>query len=117
LSALHLSDDELKVYATVAARFEAHLVVRRNIVFERSQFNNRDQGKDESAEAYITTLYSMVHHLCFGKLHDELLRYRIVVGIKDKNLSEKLQMYPELTLKKAVDLFRQSEVVKRQNHP
>ena len=37
-----------------------------------------------------------------------------MVGIKDKNLSEKLQTDPELTLKKAVDLLRQSKAAKRQ---
>jgi len=34
----------------------------------------------------------------FRHQHDELLRYRIVVGIKGKNLSDKLQLEPESTL-------------------
>jgi len=56
----------------------------------------------------------MTGHLHFGELHDELLRDRIVVSIKHKNLSDKSQIDPELTLKKAVDLVRQREVMKRQ---
>ena len=50
----------------------------------------------------------------FQGLHDKILRDGFVVGIKDKNLSEKLQTDPELTLKKAVDLLRQSKAAKRQ---
>jgi len=56
LSALNLSDDEKKVYATVAARLEEHFVVRRNVIFERAQFNKRDQSEEETADAYITNI-------------------------------------------------------------
>lgn len=47
-------------------------------------------------------------------MHNELVRDRIVVGIKDSKLSEKLQMEPELTLETVVTLARQSESVKKQ---
>ena len=39
---------------------------------------------------------------------------RIVVGIKDANLSVKMQLDPDLTLKKATDMARQSESVRKQ---
>lgn len=49
---------------------------------------------------------------------------RIVVGIRDSSLVEKLQLDSELTLTKAVTLVRQAEAVKQQqpllrgqNHP
>ena len=38
----------------------------------------------------------------------------LVVGIKERNLSEKLQMDSELTLTKAILKVRQSETVKEQ---
>lgn len=43
-----------------------------------------------------------------------MIRDRLVVGIKDKRLSEQLQLDPELTLDKAVTRIRQSELVKKQ---
>ena len=43
-----------------------------------------------------------------------MIRDRIVVGIRDSRLSEKLQLDAELTLKKATDTVRQSEAVKKQ---
>jgi hypothetical protein len=36
-----------------------------------------------------------------------MIRDRIVVGIKDANLSDKMQLDPDLTLKKATDMARQ----------
>ena len=50
----------------------------------------------------------------YGNLRDEMLRDRIVVGIKDKSLSEKLQLDWELTLERAVTQVRNAELVKIQ---
>ena len=45
---------------------------------------------------------------------DKMIRDRIVVGIRDVKLSEKLQLDAELTLSKAVTQVRQAEAVKLQ---
>ena len=43
-----------------------------------------------------------------------MVRDRLVVGLRDKRLSEQLQMDPELTLEKAINRARTSEQVKKQ---
>ena len=43
-----------------------------------------------------------------------MIRDRIVVGLKDANLSQKLQLDFELTFKKAHDIVRETEAVKKQ---
>ena len=63
---------------------------------------------------YITDLYSLAQTLQYGAMKDELIRDRIVVGIRDKKLSQKLQLIPKLTLQKAVEMVKQSERVKQQ---
>ena len=51
--------------------------------------------------------------LCiYDPLHDELIRDKLVVGLRDMALSEKMQLDKELTLQKAVTMARQSEAVK-----
>ena len=47
-------------------------------------------------------------------MKDEMIRDRLVVGIKDQTLSECLQMEPDLTLDKAKKMVRQREAVKEQ---
>ena len=47
-------------------------------------------------------------------MRDQLIRDRIVVGIQDAKLSEKMQLDPDLTLEKSIALARQSEAVKKQ---
>ena len=59
-------------------------------------------------------MYGLAEHCGFNDLHDKLIRDRIVVGIRDTALAEKLQMDPKLNLQKAVNAVQQSEAVKSQ---
>ncbi|CAB4035810.1 Hypothetical predicted protein, partial [Paramuricea clavata] len=52
----------------------------------------------------------------FGVLKDQPIRDRIVVGLRNKKLSEKLQLDPDLTLAKAIAQARQSEEIKKQQN-
>ena len=114
LPTLNLTADQLKVYDNVKKAFENHFIIRRNVIFERAKFNNRKQLPDESVDCFITALYGLAEHCNYGALREEMIRDRIVVGLKDEKLSEKLQLDAELTLQKAVNLARQSEEVKSQ---
>ena len=111
LRSFELSDDDSKKYDVVKQKFEGHFVKHRNVIFERAKFNNRRQ---EPGEPVITALYTLVEHCNYGTLHDEMIRDRIVVGIRDSSLSEKLWLDADLTLSTAVAKVRQAEAVKKQ---
>ena len=55
-----------------------------------------------------------MEHCKYGDLQDELVHDRIVVGLRDSELSEKLQLTSGLTLEAAVIRARQSESMKTQ---
>ena len=84
------------------------------VIFERARFNMRRQEESESVDTFITALYSLAEHCGYGNLHDEMIRDRIVVGIRNGRLSEKLQLDSRLTLESAVTQVRQAEAVKLQ---
>ena len=84
------------------------------MIFERARFNRRSQKPGESAEQFITSLYSLAENCAYGDLRNEMIRDRIVVGIRDEALSERLQLDSELTLEKAKTLVRQREAVHEQ---
>ena len=111
-----LSAADAKVYEKVKTAFENHFVVKRNVIFERSKFNRRVQGPSESVDSFITALHSLADTCNYGTLKNELIRDRLVVGRRDVNLSEKLQLDSELTLDTAVLRARQSEQVKQQQN-
>ena len=87
------------------------LKIRKNVIYERARFNRRVQLADESWEHFITNLYQLVKHCEYRELKEEMVHDRIVVGIRDSALSERLQLDSELTLEKAKKLIRQKEVV------
>ena len=114
LRSFNLSAEDAKKFDTVKGHFENHFIKRRNVIFERAKFNNRRQEAGEPVDSFITDLYALAEHCNYATLHDEMIRDRIVVGIQDQRLSERLQLDPELTLGKAVAQVRQSEAVKKQ---
>ena len=114
LASTGISGEDRKRLAAVIAKFDAFFQVRKNVIFERARFNQRNQEAGESAEQFITSLYSLADNCAYGDLKDDLIRDRIVVGIRDKALSERLQLDPELTLEKAKQIVRQREAVQEQ---
>ena len=69
---------------------------------------------NESVEQFITDVHRLADNYEYGVMKEELVRDRLVVGIRDHALSERLQMEAELTLDKAKRLIRQREAVKEQ---
>ncbi|UYV61897.1 hypothetical protein LAZ67_1007006 [Cordylochernes scorpioides] len=72
------------------------------------------QEEGEPIDKFITSLYNLAESCEYATLHDEMIRDRIVVGVRDKNLSERLQLDESLTLEKAVKTVRQFEAVQKQ---
>ena len=104
LQSFRLSAEDEKKSEVVKSKFEAYFVKRRNPIFERAKFNSRRQGDTEPADDFITDLYTLAKHCEYEELHDQMICDRIVVGIKDAKLSEKMQMDANLTLEKAITM-------------
>jgi hypothetical protein len=111
---LQLSTEDADKYDKVLDAFDRYFVIRKNIVFERAQFNLRRQLPGETAATFITALNKLADTCEFGALRDELIRDRLVISICDAKLSEKLQMDDKLTLEKAITTIRQAESVHQQ---
>ena len=114
LGSFHLSTEEKAQYDVVKEKFEGYFVKRRNVIFERAKFNQRRQEPGEPVDNFITSLHCLSEHCGYGDLREQMIRDRIVVGIQDISLSEKLQLEPNLTLETAVTAVRQREAVKKQ---
>lgn len=50
-------------------------------------------------DSFVTALYDLAEHCNYSALHDELIRDRLVMGLTDRRLSERMQLDYELTLK------------------
>ncbi|CAB4044932.1 Hypothetical predicted protein, partial [Paramuricea clavata] len=57
----------------------------------------------------LQDLYKIAADCEYGTLKNELIRDRIIVGVVDDSLSDRLQSKPKLTLQEAVQIARQAE--------
>ena len=101
-------------YETVKGKFDKHFIPKRNVIYERALFNSRRQEPGESVDSFITALHTLAEHCDYKALREEMIRDRIVVGISNSSLSEKLQLNSTLTLATAIVQVRQAEAVKLQ---
>ena len=63
-----------------------------NVIYERAVFNKCKREEGETVDTFITSLYSLSEHCDYGALREEMIRDRIVVGIRDAALLLKLQL-------------------------
>ena len=97
----------------VLDRFDGHFTPQKNIIHVRSMFYQRTQKANENIEAFHRALYELSEHANFPD-RLEAIRDRFVLGVNSVELSEKLQLEPNLTLDSAIRLARQFESVKQQ---
>ena len=107
LRSTNITEDKRKVYSTVLEKLNGFFHVRKNIIFERAKFNRRCQLVGETADQFIMSLYNLADNCNYGNLKDEMIRDRLVVGIRDVALFEKLQIDTDLMLEKAKKSIRQ----------
>ena len=106
--------DEYKAtYEEVSAAINSYFDVRRNLIVQRARFNKRHQLLGESVDAFIQDLYRLAEDCEYGSLKDGLIRDRIVVGVLDDTLSDRLQAKADLTLEQAVQMSHQTEARKQ----
>ncbi|XP_028176929.1 uncharacterized protein LOC114364817 [Ostrinia furnacalis] len=99
-----------ETFEEIVQGFENYFEPRRNIIFERAKFHNRKQLAGETFTTYITEIYNLAKNCEFEKItKEEIMRDKIVVGINNSKLSEKLQLTQNLTLQMAIDIIKQHE--------
>lgn len=84
------------------------------IVYARYEFQTTNQG-DETFDDYLLKLQKLLKSANYEKsknsLNDDILRDRIVVGVKNVELRRKLLKISELTLAKAIAICKAEETV------
>ena len=83
LDSTGISEEHRKQYSQVLSNFDAFFGIRKNMIIESAKFNRRCQLPEEPAEQFIASLYNLAADCKYRELKGEMIRDRIVVGIRD----------------------------------
>ena len=108
------SEDEKKNLAKILELWESYCLGKTNIIYERYRFNNRSQDAGESIDTYASSLRSLSDTRNFGTLKEEMIRDRIVCGVRNSSLRKKLLQVPALTIEKCINMCRSAEATSTQ---
>ena len=89
ITTLHINE-ETSSYTEVITALNSYFAARRNTIVERARFNTRKQNPDEPIDTFIQDLYRIAEDCEYGTLKDHLVWDRIVVGVRDDALSDRL---------------------------
>ena len=109
-----LSKTDAAKFNYVLDKYVNYFTVKKNVIYEKAQFNQRKQQPEETASSFITAIHKLAETCEYDALREDLIRDRITVGISDTKLFEKLQMIADLTLEKAITTVRQVEQAHQQ---
>ena len=105
--------DDMKL-DPVIAKFDEYFSPRKNQPYTRFKFFTYNQANGQTIDEYVTELKSRSRHCEFGTLKESLIRDRIVAGIQDAKVRERLLRETDLSLDKAISICRASEATKKQ---
>nr|XP_022921165.1 uncharacterized protein LOC111429474 [Onthophagus taurus] len=108
-NALDLTAEQKKSYDTVLEELQRFMSPKTNEVYERFVFYKRKQEEGESFDHFLTDLKKLVKTCNYVGDTDSMVRYRIVLGIRNPALQEKLLHIDNLDLKKTVEICKASE--------
>lgn len=109
VSGAEISDS--KILAKVIAKFEAFYVPKTNRTFERSRFMACKQETDENIDAFLTRIKVRAETCEFAAIKESMICDKLVCGVKDLHLREKLFSKNDLLLADAVKYAKAAEYV------
>ena len=107
---LKLTDEEQKDVKVCVEALETHFKPKRNVVYERYVFNMCSQNAEETVDEFVNRIRKLASSCQFGTLTEELIRNKLVLGISDQSKKLRLLKEEDLTLNKAVNICRSSEI-------
>ena len=98
----------------VMKKFESYCNPRKNVTYERYKFFTRTQQNSETIDHYAAELRNLTQSCEFKELTDSLIQDRIICGMQDSHVRERLLRQVDLTLDKTLSICRAAEQTRKQ---
>ncbi|XP_072938829.1 uncharacterized protein [Epargyreus clarus] len=105
-----LEDKERDDVTVLLKKFDDYFGVKPNVTLARYNFFTRNQDQGESICQYVTALKLLSKFCEFATLEEDLIRDRIVCGIRSSVVRDRLIRAEDLTLNKAVKICQADEL-------
>lgn len=109
-----LDDADKNNLQVIKEKFKDYFAPKTNISFERYIFFKIEQGEDEQFNEFLTRIKTQASKCEFINLLDEMLKDKIVFGIRSNQVREKLLTEDKLDLNKAISICKTSEQASKQ---
>lgn len=104
-----LTNEEKQDPEVIKQKFEAYFVPKTNVSIERHKFHTKVQAQGESFDAFHAELVKMASLCEFGNLKDDLIKDRIICGVIDVRVKNRLLREEDLTLTKTIKICKAAE--------
>lgn len=106
------SEDDIN---SLLNKFDKYFGTKPNITVRRFKFFTRNQEEGENIDQYVTALRVLSQQCEFGELHESLLRDKIVCGVRNNTVRDRLLRTDDLSLSKAVQICQAAEMSKEES--
>ena len=113
IQSLALPEGQAHDFDLIISKLDGYFIPRRNFVAERHNFELRSQTEGESNETYIRALFAQAERCNFSD-RQERIRDRLVAGMRDQDLSRKIQLKAlenDVTLDEVINMMRNVDLV------
>ena len=101
-------------YEEIVKLLKEYFNPARDEVYEQYKFTERKQKEGESIAEYCAEIQLMADSCGFGVIKDSMLRNRLITGIRDTRLREKMLNIKPKTFEEAASIAKTSEITKEE---
>ncbi|XP_037515313.1 uncharacterized protein K02A2.6-like [Rhipicephalus sanguineus] len=98
-----------KTFKELISTLNSHFSPAPSEIAESFRFHSRVQLENENVAEFVAELRQIAEHCNFGTALNRMLRDRLVCGIRDRGVQQRLLVEKNLTLDKAVEVARTAE--------
>lgn len=109
MNLLSLTDAEKNNPDDIISKMDDYFIPKTNLSVACHRFNTRIQLDNENFDSFLNELRKLAADCDFGTLQDRLIKDRIVCGIKDQRVKDRLLREADLTLTNTVNICKAAE--------
>ena len=114
LANLKLPGEKTKKVSDIISELDFWFTPKLNVIYERFLFGTAVQEENEPVDGYISRLRKLASTCEYKSLESEMIRDRLVIGIRSEDTKKKLLSDSKLSLETAIDTCRANEVADNQ---